>query len=162
MAQLRIIKADETQTSLVLTFIQKLAEYERLSHEVVADEKTLRESLFGDKPVAEAVIAYLDNEPVGFALYFHNFSTFLGRPGVYLEDLFVEPKHRGCGVGKALFVHLARLAKERNCGRLNWAVLDWNEPSIQFYKKLGAVPQDEWTVYRLSGPALDDLANTPL
>lgn len=162
MSNLRISQADESQVPLILTFIRKLAAYEKLSHEVVTDEATLRESLYGSTRVAEAVFAYLDEKPVGFAIFFHNFSTFLGRPGIYLEDLFVEPEHRGLGVGKALLSHIAKLAKDRGCGRLNWAVLDWNEPSIQFYKKIGALPQDDWTVFRLQGAALDALANTPL
>ena len=158
-ANFRIEKAREGDVSLILSFIKELAEYERLSHEVVATEEMLRASLFGERPLAEVVIAYdADDRAVGFALFFHNFSTFLGRPGIYLEDLYVQPHARGKGFGRALLSFLARLAKERHCGRLEWAVLDWNEPAINFYKKLGAVPMDEWTVFRATGEALDKLA----
>ncbi len=143
---------------LILSFIQKLADYEKLSHEVVATEDGLRAVLFGERRYAETVIAYYQNQPVGFALFFHNFSTFLGKPGIYLEDLFVDPEQRGKGFGKALLVYLAKLAHERNCGRFEWSVLDWNEPSIKFYESLGAVPLKEWTMYRLTGAALDKLA----
>ncbi len=155
---LRIASATERDLSLILSFIKKLAEYEKLSHVVVATEDLLRDALFGPRPVAEVIIAYWDDEPVGFALFFHNFSTFLGRRGIYLEDLFVDPPHRGKGIGKALLVQLAKIAKERNCGRFDWAVLDWNKPSIEFYKSLGAVPLDDWTLFRLTGDALDRLA----
>jgi len=155
---LRIASATERDLSLILSFITKLAEYEKLSHQVVATEDLLRDALFGPRPAAEVIIAYWHDEPVGFALFFHNFSTFLGRRGIYLEDLFVDPAHRGKGIGKALLIHLARIAKERNCGRFEWAVLDWNEPSIDFYKGLGAAPLDDWTLFRLTGDALDRLA----
>jgi GNAT superfamily N-acetyltransferase len=144
---------------LILSFIRKLAEYEKLLHKVTATEEGLRATLFGARPYAETVIAYYHNEPVGFALFFHNFSTFLGQPGIYLEDLFVEVEQRGKGFGKALLAHLAKLAQERNCGRLEWAVLNWNKPSIKFYESLGAVPMDDWTVYRLTGAALERLAH---
>ena len=144
---------------LILSFIRELAEYERLSHEVVATEKALRESLFGKRRYAEVLIAEHDGAPAGFALFFHNFSTFLGKPGIYLEDLYVKPEFRGAGIGSKLLAHLAGLARRRRCGRLEWWVLDWNEPSIGFYKKLGAVPMDDWTVYRVSGEALEDLAS---
>jgi GNAT superfamily N-acetyltransferase len=144
---------------LILAFIKKLADYERLAHEVIATEEGLRETLFGARPYAEVVIAHYEAEPVGFALFFHNFSTFVGRPGLYLEDLYVDERQRGKGFGKALLVHLARLAVARGCGRFEWAVLDWNEPSISFYKSLGAVPMDEWTVFRVTGDALETLAN---
>ena len=157
-AELRIVPTRESDLPLVLEFIRKLAEYERLSTEVIADEKALRESLFGVKPAAEVVFAYWESEPVGFAVYFTNFSTFIGRPGIYLEDLFVLPGFRSRGIGKALLGFLAGVAKERNCARLEWAVLDWNQPAINFYRSLGAVPLPEWTVFRLAGPALDDLA----
>jgi GNAT superfamily N-acetyltransferase len=143
---------------LILSFIQKLADYEKLSHEVVATEEGLREVLFGERRYAETVIAYSQNKPVGFALFFPSFSTFLGKPGIYLEDLFVDPEQRGKGFGKALLVYLARLAQERNFGRLEWSVLDWNEPSIKFYQSLGAVPMSEWIRYRLTGTALEQLA----
>ena len=143
---------------LILTLIGELAEYERLSHEVVATEDALQEWLFGEKAVAEVLIAELGAEAVGFALFFHSFSTFLGRPGIYLEDLYVRPAFRGRGMGKAMLVHLAKLAKERGCGRLEWSVLDWNEPSIRFYESLGAVAMDDWTVHSVTGEALDRLA----
>ena len=158
MDNLLIRPADETDVPLILSFIRQLAEYEKLLNECVATESILRASLFGSRPSAEVLLAFSDDRPVGFAVFFHNFSTFLGRPGIYLEDLFVIPEMRGRGFGKALLVHLARLAKERNCGRLEWSVLDWNEPSIQFYKKLGAVAMNDWTVYRVTGDALNRLA----
>lgn len=145
---------------LILSFIKALAEYEKLSHEVVATEDILRETLFGEKSHAEVIIGYLKNIPVSFAIYFHNFSTFLGRPGIYLEDLFVKPEARGAGIGQQMLAYLARLAKQRNCGRLEWWVLDWNESAIQFYKKIGAKPMDEWTVFRVTGQALDDLSHS--
>ena len=150
--------AVEGDVALILQLIKELAEYERLSHEVVATEETLREALFGERRVAEALIAQVGGEPAGFALFFHNFSTFLGRPGIYLEDLYVKPVFRGAGVGHALLVHLARVARERGCGRLEWAVLDWNEPAIGFYKRIGAAPVSGWTVYRVTGEALEGLA----
>lgn len=159
IGELEIIPATINDAALVLEFIKALADYERLPHEVVATEDLLKQTLFGDRKVAEVVIGYHDGTPVGFALYFHNFSTFLGRPGIYLEDLFVKPKYRGKGFGKALLVYLAKITKERNCGRLEWSVLDWNEPSIKFYKKLGAKPMDDWTMYRVTGKALENLAN---
>jgi len=154
-----IVPATERDLPLVLDFIRKLAEYEKLSHQVVATEELLRQGLFGERRVAEVVLAYLAEEPVGFALYFHNFSTFVGRAGIYLEDLFVEPHHRGKGVGKALLAYVANLAVERKCGRFEWAVLDWNTPSIEFYKSLGAVPLDDWTLFRLTGDALHRVAS---
>jgi len=146
-------------TALILRFIQELADYEKLLHEVVADENTLQESLFGETPHAKVVIGEYSGKPVGFALYFHNFSTFLGRPGIYLEDLYVQPDMRGIGLGKILLGYLASLAIELNCGRLEWWVLDWNKPAIDFYQSLGAQPMDEWTVNRVTGDALDKLAN---
>ena len=159
MPVIDVRKATEDDVPLILSLIRELAEYEKLSHEVVATEAGLRKSLFGERPYAEVLVAEHEGAPAGFALFFHNFSTFLGRPGIYLEDLYVKPEFRGTGIGKELLVHLARLAKRRDCGRLEWWVLDWNEPSIGFYKKLGAVPMDDWTVYRVSGPALEDLAS---
>lgn len=153
--------ATEGDVPLILSLIRELAEYEKLSHEVVATEEELRTNLFGERPFAEVLIADHDGDPAGFALFFHNFSTFLGKPGIYLEDLYVKPEFRGAGVGKRLLAHLARLAKERGCGRLEWWVLDWNEPSIGFYDSVGAVAMDDWTVYRLAGGALDDLAAGP-
>src|ERR1700674_312349 len=147
---LRIAPATERDVAIILSFIRKLAEYEKLSHQVAATEELLRDTLFGERRVAEVLIAYLAYEPAGFALYFHNFSTFLGRPGIYLEDLFVEPAHRGKGIGKALLIEIAKIAVERGCGRFDWAVLDWNTPSIDFYKSLGAVSLDDWTLFRLT------------
>jgi len=155
---LRIVGATEADVPVLLAFIRKLAEYEKLTDQVSATEEHVRAALFGPGRVAEALLAYLDDEPVAFAVFFHNFSTFLGRPGIYLEDLFVDPPHRGKGIGKALLIELARLAQARNCGRLEWAVLDWNESAIEFYRSLGAVPMDDWTVFRLTGDALARLA----
>jgi GNAT superfamily N-acetyltransferase len=153
---LRAATADDVPR--ILVFIRALAEYERLLHEVVATEEGLRLALFGPRPYAEVVLAEDAGAPVGFALFFHTFSTFLGQPGIYLEDLFVVPEARGRGVGRALLAHLAQLAAERGCGRVEWAVLDWNAPAIRFYDSLGARPNDEWTVYRLTGDALTALA----
>jgi GNAT superfamily N-acetyltransferase len=162
MAELRIRSATPDDVPRVLAFIKELAEYERLSHEVVADEATLRAALFGPGANAEALLGELVDgarvEPVAFAVFFHNFSTFLGRKGLYLEDLFVRPAHRGGGFGKAMLAHLARLAVARGCGRFEWAVLDWNQPAIRFYEALGAKPNADWTVYRLDGAALAALA----
>ncbi|MGH3146597.1 MAG: GNAT family N-acetyltransferase [Rubrobacter sp.] len=158
MPELEIRVATEDDVSLILSFIRELAEYERLSHEVVATKEALRDSLFGERRVAEVVLGYLGDDPAGFALFFHTFSTFLGKPGIYLEDLFVRPEFRRAGVGRALLLHLARLAKERDCGRLEWSVLDWNEPAIGFYKSIGASPVAGWTVYRVTGEALERLA----
>jgi GNAT superfamily N-acetyltransferase len=153
-----IREATEADVGLILSFIKELAEYEKLLHEVVATEVTLRESLFGTRQVAEVVIGEWEEHPVAFALFFHNFSTFLGRPGIYLEDLYVKPEMRGKGIGKTMLAYLARLAEERNCGRLEWWVLDWNEPAIKFYRAIGAEPMDEWTVQRVTGNALKKLA----
>jgi GNAT superfamily N-acetyltransferase len=144
--------------TVILQFIRDLAKYEHLEHQVVATEEMLREALFGSRPYAEVVLACLNGEPVGFALFFHNFSTFLGRAGVYLEDLYVRPEARGHGVGRRLLTWLAATAVSRGCGRLEWAVLDWNEPSIGLYRNLGAVALDDWTTYRVTGPALTQLA----
>ncbi len=157
-----IRSATSADVPVILSFINKLAVYEKLAHEVTATEAGLQETLFGERRYAEVVIAYHHGQPVGFALFFHNYSTFLGKPGIYLEDLYVDEDQRGKGFGKALLIHLARLAEERNCGRLEWSVLDWNEPAIKFYKSLGAVPLDEWTVFRVTGAALATLANTSL
>jgi GNAT superfamily N-acetyltransferase len=159
MSALRIIPATKADVPLILSFVRKLAEYEKLSHEVVATEEGLVEGLFGARPMAEVLLAYWADEPVGFALYFHNFSTFVGKPGIYLEDLFVEPAHRGRGIGKALLARVARIAQDRGCGRLEWAVLDWNQPAIDFYRTLGAVAKDEWTIFRLSGDSLRRLGD---
>ena len=154
----RIEPATERDVPVILRFIQGLAEYERLSHEVTATEDGLRETLFGQRPSAEVLLCHDGDEPAGFALFFHNYSTFVGKPGLYLEDLFVVPKFRGRGCGKALLAHLARIAVERRCGRFEWTVLDWNEPAIGFYKKLGAKLLDDWRVCRLTGDALTRLA----
>jgi GNAT superfamily N-acetyltransferase len=156
--ELEIRAAAEDDVPLILSLIEELAGYERLSHEVVATEETLRDSLFGERRVAETLLAYLGDDPAGFALFFHNFSTFLGRPGIYLEDLYVRPEFRGAGVGRALLVHIAGLARDRNCGRLEWSVLDWNEPAIGFYESVGASPVSGWKVYRVTGEALEELA----
>lgn len=156
--QFEIRQATRSDVPLILTFIKELAEYEKLLHEVVATESLLAETLFGENSRAEVILGYLNEVPVSFALYFHNFSTFLGKPGLYIEDLYVRPEIRGKGLGQKMLAHLARLAKERNCGRLEWWVLDWNETAIRFYKKLGAQAMDEWTVFRVTGEALDRLA----
>lgn len=159
MSGTQVREASEKDVPLVLSLIRELAEYEKLSHEVVATEEGLRENLFGERRYAEVLISEHDGAPAGFALFFHNFSTFLGKPGIYLEDLYVRPEFRGAGIGKKLLAHLARLARERGCGRLEWWVLDWNEPSIGFYESLGATAMDDWTVYRLDGGPLDRLAD---
>jgi GNAT superfamily N-acetyltransferase len=158
---LAIRPATRSDLPLIAQFIRDLAEYERLAHEVRFDEAGLGDRLFGDRPYAEVLIGEIDGAPQGFALFFHNFSTFEGRPGIYLEDLFVRPDARGAGLGKALLQRLAQLAVERGCARLEWSVLDWNAPSIGFYKSLGAKPMDEWTVFRLDGDALAGLAGGP-
>jgi GNAT superfamily N-acetyltransferase len=150
--------ATPADTSAIVRLIRALAEYERLSHEVVLEERRLHEHLFGPKPFAEVLLAEDAGTVVGFALFFHSYSTFLGRTGLYLEDLFVLPERRGTGHGKALLAALAHLAVERGCGRLEWSVLNWNEPAIKFYEALGAAPMNEWTIYRLSGEALQTLA----
>ena len=150
--------AEPSDVPTIVALIRELAEYEHLEHEVVLEEAMLHEHLFGARPYAEVLIAEADGAPVGFALFFHNFSTFLGCPGIYLEDLFVRPDARGRGLGKALLVELARLARTRGCGRIEWAVLGWNEPSIAFYQSLGARPKDEWVLYRLAGDAMVVLA----
>jgi GNAT superfamily N-acetyltransferase len=142
----------------IIGFINALAEYERLADAVHLDRAVFDDHLFGPRPMAEVLVAELDGEAVGFALFFHNFSTFEGRPGIYLEDLFVDPASRGSGAGRALLSRLAQLAIERGCARLEWSVLDWNEPAIRFYKSLGATPMDGWTINRVDGPALEELA----
>ena len=143
--------------NLILDFIRQLADYEKMTQDVVTDEDQLRQSLFGKRQVAEVVIASYDGEAAGFALFFHNFSTFLGRPGIYLEGLFVIPQLRGHGIGQVLLSHLAGIAIERGCGRFEWSVLDWNTDAIRFYKRLGAKPMDGWTVFRIEGDALEEL-----
>ena len=158
MTKFEIRTTTEADVPVILSLIRELAEYEREPDAVVATEAGLREVLFGAKPSAEVLLALEEQEPVGFAVYFHNFSTWLGRPGLYLEDLFVRPERRGRGYGRALLERLAQIAKERGCGRMEWAVLDWNEPAIQFYRKLGAQPMDEWTVFRLTKDGIARLA----
>lgn len=151
--------ATDDDVALIAQLIRELAQYERLADAAVATEAGLREQLFGERPAAEVLIAEADGEPAGFALFFHTFSTFLGKRGLYLEDLFVRPAFRGLGLGKHLMAALARIAVQRDCGRFEWSVLDWNEPAIAFYRKLGAVGMDEWTVQRLQGDALHALAS---
>ncbi len=161
IADFTIKPATKKDVPVILSFITKLADYERLSHEVVASEELLQRTLFGARRTAEVVIGYYNDEPVGFGLFFHNFSTFLGRPGIFIEDLFVEENYRRRGFGGALLVYIANLAAARGCGRLEWSVLDWNEPAINFYKKFGDSPMKEWTVFRLTGERLDRLAGRP-
>jgi len=155
---MRIREAIEGDVAAILELIRGLAEYERLADRVTATEEKIRETLFGARPVAEALLAEVGEEAVGLAIFFTNYSTFLAKPGIYLEDLFVKPHARGQGIGKALLKKIAQLAVERECGRVEWSVLDWNEPSIQFYESLGAVAMKEWTVYRLTGESLARLA----
>lgn len=160
MPNVRIVAATEADAPLILDLIRALAEYEKLSHAATATEEQLRETLFGIKPAAEVLLAHWENECAGFAVFFPTYSTFLAQPGMYLEDLYVKPHLRGHGIGLALLKRLAAIASERRCGRLEWAVLNWNEPAIRFYQKLGAVPLDEWATYRLSGHALARLATS--
>jgi GNAT superfamily N-acetyltransferase len=155
---LHLRPATRADLAIILELIEGLAEYEKLRSSCVATVEGLDRHLFGEHPKAEVVLAEWEGEVGGFALFFHTFSTFLAKPGIYLEDLFVKPEHRGRGIGKALLVHLARLAKLRDCGRVEWSVLDWNAPSIAFYESLGAKPQHEWSIYRLSGDELEALA----
>ena len=156
---LRLRPAGAADAGLILELIRELAGFERLSHEVVADAAALRRHLFGERPAAEVLIAEVGDAPAGFALYFPTFSTFVGKPGLYLEDLFIRPAYRGRGIGRAVLIHLSRLAVERGCGRLEWSVLDWNERAIGFYRELGARPMSDWTVFRLDGEALETLAS---
>ena len=160
MTEFEIRTTTKADVPVILSLIRELATYERAPDAVVATEAGLRDVLFGAKPSAEVLLALENNEAVGFAVFFHNFSTWLGRPGLYLEDLFVKPEHRGKGYGRALLIHLAKIARDRNCGRFEWAVLDWNEPAIQFYRKLGAKPMDEWTVFRLTRDGIAKLADS--
>ncbi|UCD79069.1 MAG: GNAT family N-acetyltransferase [Desulfobacterales bacterium] len=154
----KIRPATENDAGTILSLIKELAEFERLSHEVVATEDDIRRSLFGARPFAEALIGTYGGVPVSFALFFYNFSTFIGKPGIYLEDLYVKPEYRSRGFGRRMLVHIARLAKERDCARFEWSVLDWNEPAIRTYDRLNAKPMKEWILYRLTGEALDKLA----
>jgi GNAT superfamily N-acetyltransferase len=158
MTDFKIRTTTEADVPVIRELIRDLATYERAPDAVVATEAGLREVLFGAKPAAEVLLALENGEPVGFAVFFHNFSTWLGRPGLYLEDLFVRPEKRGKGYGRALLARLAQIAKQRGCGRMEWAVLDWNDPAIQFYRKLGAQPLDEWTVFRLTEEGIAALA----
>lgn len=162
MPSIRLREAAQEDVPLILRFIKLLAEYERLAHEVAATEELVSSALFGPKAYAEVILAEADGEPAGFALFFHNFSTFKARPGIYLEDLFVLPEMRRKGVGKALIADVARLAVERGCARFEWAVLDWNEPAIEFYRSLGAVGLDDWIVHRLAGEPLGALARSAI
>lgn len=155
--ELKIVKAAEKDIPVILDFIKKIAEYEKLSDEVSASEELLKKNLFGEQKTAEVLLAYHESDPVGYAVYFYNFSTFLGKRGLYLEDLFVIPEMRGKGFGKTIFEYLIKLAKEKECGRFEWSVLKWNEPAINFYKSFGAKPMDEWMVFRLDKEALDKL-----
>jgi len=156
---LAIRPATPDDVPTIYSFILELAEYERLRHIVTATETDIREALFSRPPVAEALLAFHEGQPVGFALFFRSFSTFVGRPGLYLEDIYVKPEMRGKGIGRALLVRLAKIAQERRCGRMEWSVLDWNRPAIDFYKNLGAESLNEWTVFRLSGDNLNALAD---
>ncbi len=151
--------ATAADVPIILELIRALATYERAPNEVTATEDGLNKVLFGEKPAAEVLLAFENETAVGFAVFFHNFSTWLGRPGLYLEDLFVRPEDRGKGYGRALLIHLAKIARDRGCGRMEWAVLDWNEPAIQFYRKLGAKPMDDWTVFRLKRDGIAKLAD---
>lgn len=152
----RLATIDDVST--ILSFIRKLAEYEKLAHEVVVTEQTLEHHMFGPNPRAECLIAEINGNPAGFALFFHNFSTFLGKPGLYLEDLFIDPEYRNQGLGMGFFQELAKIALDRDCGRMEWWVLDWNEPALQFYKKLGATSMSDWTVQRLGRGEIEALA----
>ena len=160
MPPFRIEPGTEKDVPLILQMIKGLAEYEKLQDQVIATEADLRESLFGAPPAAEVVIGYARDQPAGFALFFHSFSTFLGQRGLYLEDLFVVPEWRGRGLGRQLLAHLASIAVAGNCGRMEWSVLDWNEQALRVYRGLGARAMDDWTVYRLTGPALRELAGS--
>ena len=161
MSEIRIERATARDVSLILSLIKALAEYERLADQAVATDADLRESLFGPQARAEVAIAYAGGEAVGFAVWFHNYSTFLGRAGLYLEDLFVVPQWRGRGIGRQLLAYVAGVAVARGCGRMEWSVLNWNEPAIRFYRRMGARAMDEWTVYRLTGEALTQLGGEP-
>jgi len=156
---LTIKQAEEKDIPLIISFIKRIAKYEKLSREVIVTEEILRESIFGKKPSAEVIFGYLENEPVAYAVYFYNFSTFIGKKGLYLEDLFVMPELRGKGVGKKMLLYLIQKASDENCGRMEWSVLDWNESAINFYKSLGAKPMDEWTIFRLNEEAIKKLVS---
>ena len=155
----KIRPAMEKDTAVILSLIKELAEFEHLSHEVAATENDIRKTLFGERPFAETLIGEYEGLPISFALFFHNFSTFVGKPGIYLEDLYVQPAYRGKGFGSKMLAYIAALARERDCGRFEWSVLDWNTPAIRTYEKLGASPMKEWILYRLNGEALNRLAD---
>ncbi|MCX6152088.1 MAG: GNAT family N-acetyltransferase [Ignavibacteriales bacterium] len=159
-SKLKIVSARKEDVTIVISFIKQLAEYEKLSNDVTATEELLTKTLFSPGSVAKVLLAYYDDAPAGFAIYFFNFSTFVGKPGLYLEDVFVKPHLRGKGIGKAILVHLAKIAIEKDCGRFEWSVLNWNKPSIEFYKNLGAKPLEEWKVFRLDGKALEKLSKS--
>jgi GNAT superfamily N-acetyltransferase len=159
-AEFQIRQARVKDVPIILELIRDLATYERAPHEVTATEEQLVDVLFGKRPAAEVLLAFEAKSPVGFAVFFHNFSTWLGRPGLYLEDLFVKPEKRGKGYGRALLIELAKISRDRGCGRMEWAVLDWNKPAIKFYHSLGAKPMDEWTVFRLTHDGIARLANS--
>ena len=159
---MKIRAATREDVPIILQLIRDLAEYERAPGEVTATEEQLADVLFGERRAAEVLLAFENDAPVGFAVFFQNFSTWLGQPGHYLEDLFVKPEDRGKGYGRALLIQLAKIARDRRCGRMEWAVLDWNEPAIEFYRKLGAKPMDEWTVFRLAGDGIAKLADSSL
>ena len=156
--KIKIRSAEIKDSEIILKLIKELSAYEKLSHTVINNEVLLKENLFGKRKFAEVLIADFENQPVGFALFFHNYSTFVGKPGIYLEDLYVKPEMRGKGIGKALFLELIKIAKERDCGRVEWSVLNWNKSAIDFYKSMGAIPMDEWTVYRLTSDKIEELA----
>lgn len=156
---LRIRSADINDTPIILKLIKDLSIYEKLSRQFNNNEELVKKYLFGEQKFAEVLIAEFDDQPVGFALFFHNYSTFVGKPGIYLEDLFVQPKMRGKGIGKKLFLEIVKIAKDRNCGRVEWSVLNWNKSAIDFYKSMQAIPMDEWTVYRLTADKIDELAS---
>lgn len=160
MSELELRSPKPNEVHYIVTFIRELADYEKLLHECQITEESLRESLFCDRPHAETLLAFLDQKPIGFCLWFHNYSTFLGKPGLYLEDLYIQPEYRNQGIGKRILAKLASIALERGCGRFEWAVLDWNEPSIAFYRKIGAEPMNDWTVQRVTGDALLALARS--
>ena len=160
MLDLQIKPGTEADVPIILSFIKALARYEKLSDEVVATEQSLKTSLFGDTSVAEVILGYVDNTPVSFALFFHNYSTFLGQPGIYIEDLFVLPEMRRQGIGHQMFAYVANLARERGCGRLEWSVLDWNQPAKNLYQSLGAHTMEDWRINRLTGNALEELASS--
>jgi len=157
--KIEIKNATEKDIRLILHFIKELADYEKLINDVIANEENLKKTLFGKTPYAKALLAFLNKKPVGFAIYFFNFSSFMGKPGIYIEDIYVKENYRGNGIGKAIFKYIGKIAKENDCGRIEWSVLNWNKPSINFYNSLGAKPMDEWTVYRLSGSALNNFIN---